>query len=229
MLKKPSIKNFTSKLTGGNVRSCTAVGYISKIVGHQIKCSGFVGKGTRTKLNEICFKEEEEVIPLQFTLTTADQFLLKKTALLIKEQWEKLGLEVTINALSISELEREIKSHNYQALLFGEGMGKIPDPFPFWHSSQTAFGLNLAYYKNEKADKLLIEGRTTLSPEVRAQKYEQLQDIILEDAPAVFLYNPAEFYFLSKEVKGVKIGIIPDASKRFSGISNWYIETKRGF
>jgi len=204
---------------------------ISKIVGHEIKCSGFVGKGTRTKLNEICFKEEEEVIPLQFTLTTADQPLLKKTALLIKEQWEKLGLEVTINTLSISELEREIKAHNYQALLFGEGMGKIPDPFPFWHSSQTAFGLNLAYYKNEKADELLIEGRTTLPSEVeaRAQKYEQLQDIILEDAPAVFLYNPAEFYFLSKEVKGVKIGIIPDASKRFSGISNWYIETKRGF
>lgn len=202
---------------------------ISKIVGRQIKCSGFVGKGTRTKLNEICFKEEEQVIPLEFTLTTADQPLLKKTALLIKEQWEKLGVEVTIKTLSISDLEREIKSHNYQALLFGEGMGNIPDPFPFWHSSQTDFGLNLAYYKNKKADELLIEGRATLSPEVRARKYEQLQEIILEDAPAVFLYNPAELYFLSKEIKGVKIGTMPDPSKRFSEINNWYIETKRGF
>jgi len=203
---------------------------ISKIAGHSISGSGFVGKGTRTKLNEICFQPEIEKIPLKFSLATVDQAMLKKTALLLKKQWENLGAEVEVKTFASAALEREIiKPRNYEAILFGQVLGKIPDPFPFWHSSQREFGLNLANYKNKKADELLEGGRIELSAESRAEKYEQLQEIILEDAPAIFLYNPDELYFVSKKIKGIKGGLIIDPSKRFSGIENWYIKTKRAW
>ena len=39
------------------------------------------------------------------------------------------------------------------ALLFGQVLGIIPDPFPFWHSSQKIYpGLNLSGYSNKKVD-----------------------------------------------------------------------------
>jgi ABC-type transport system substrate-binding protein len=201
---------------------------ISKIVGYPISINGFVGKGTRAKLNEICFQPEIEEIPLKFSLATVDQPMLKETAFLLKKQWENLGAEVEVETFDFKDLEREIlKPRDYQAILFGYVLGKIPDPFPFWHSSQREFGSNLAEYKNKKADELLEEGRTELTPEVRKEKYEELQEIIIEDAPAIFLYNPDKAYFVSKEIRGIKEGLIVDPSKRFSGIENWYIKTKR--
>lgn len=183
---------------------------------------------TRTKINEVCFPIQEEIIPLKFSLVTVEQPMLKETAFLLKKQWENLGAEVALKTLDIKILEREIiKSRDYEALLFGEVLGRIPDPFPFWHSSQREFGLNLSDYKNKKADELLEAGRTELSSEIRAKKYEDFQDVLLEDAPAVFLYNPDYIYLSSKKVKGIKEGLLVDPSKRFSGIEDWYIKTKR--
>ena len=113
-------------------------------------------------------------------------------------------------------------------LLFGEVLEIIPDPYPFWHSSQIKDpGLNLAKYENKSADKLLELARTSQSPEDRAQKYQEFQEILIEDAPALFIYSPEYIYYVSQKIKGVDTEIIADPSKRFSNIENWYIKTKR--
>jgi len=113
-------------------------------------------------------------------------------------------------------------------LLFGEVLGQTPDPFPFWHSSQKRDpGLNLAMYENKKCDKLLEEARGSLDEKIRKEKLEEFQGLLIEDVPAVFLYNPDYLYLVSKEIKGLNTKMIVDPSKRFSGIEDWYIKTKR--
>ncbi|GAI49577.1 unnamed protein product, partial [marine sediment metagenome] len=128
-------------------------------------------------------------------------------------------------------LKREIiKPRNYESLLFGEVLGVIPDPFPFWSSLQKKDpGLNLAMYENKKCDKLLKEVRQSLDEDVRKEKLEEFQELLIEDTPAVFLYNPDYLYLVSKEIKGINVKIITDPSKRFIGIENWYIKTKRAW
>ncbi len=191
--------------------------------------TGIVGKTTKIKLNEICFPPLEETLTLSFSLATVDQPLLTEIALELKNQWKNLGAEVEIETFDISQLEKEvIKPRNYQSLLFGEVLGGLPDPFPFWHSSQKKDpGLNLAAYQSEKADKLLEEARQIEDFSQRTEKYGQFQDILIEDAPAIFLYSPNYLYSVSKEIKGINTKIIVDPSKRFSNIENWYIKTKR--
>ena len=191
--------------------------------------TGEVRKSTRAKLNDVCFTKEE-VLSLSFTLTTGDHPLLQKTASLLKSQWEKLGVEVKIETLDLSTLQTEIiKKRNYEALLFGELLGSFPDPFPFWHSSQKKDpGFNFSLYASTKADKLLEEARQTLDITTRKEKLEEFQEILIEDAPCVFLYSPDFIYLLPPEIRGVKEGIIVDPSKRFSDITNWYIKTRRG-
>ena len=192
--------------------------------------TGLVGKKTRAKLNELCFKTQE-ILPLEFSLITVGQPLLIEVANLLKNQWEALGAEIEIKTFDSATLEREIiKTRDYEALLFGEVLGLIPDPFPFWHSSQKKDpGLNLASYDSKKADKLLEGARTSLDSEIRAQKYENFQDILIEDCPIVFLYNPDYLYLVSEEIKGVEVKKIADPSKRFSNIGEWYIRTSRRF
>jgi len=193
------------------------------------KGTGDVLKATRTKLNEICFKSSEEIIPLEFSLTTVDQPILKEVAKLLQRQWEALGARVEIKTVDSTNFPEEIiRPRDYEMLLFGEVLGAIPDPFPFWHSSQKRDpGLNLAMYENKKCDKLLEEVRESLDENLRKEKLEGFQDILIEDAPAVFLYNPDYLYLVSKEIKGINTKTIVDPSKRFSGIEDWYIKTKR--
>ncbi len=191
--------------------------------------TGIVSKTTRAKLNEICAEKTEDALPLKISITTVDQDLMKKTAEALKEQWKALGFEVEIKTLPISRLELEaIKTREYECLLFGEVLGIIPDPLPFWHSSQKKDpGLNLAVYENKKADKLLEDIRKSADIFSQVDKFAELQDILIDDAPAVFLYSPDYIYLVAAKIKGVSSEKILDPSKRFIGVDDWYIKTKR--
>jgi len=191
--------------------------------------NGKVLRSTRKKLNELCAASIQETLALSFSLITVEQETLVDVANSLKEQWKEIGVELNIETYEISSLERDvIKPRNYEMLLFGEVLGSIPDPFPFWHSSQVNDpGLNLARYKNNKSDKLLEENRQSMDEAERKEKLESFQKIIISDAPAIFLYSPQYLYLVSKDIKGLTDKIITDSSKRFSRIETWYIKTKR--
>ena len=195
------------------------------------KGTGEVKEKTREKLNEICFEKIEKKIPLKFTLVTGDEEILKKTAQILKEQWEKIGFEIEIKTYDLATLEREIlRKKDYDALLFGILLKFSPDPFPFWHSSQRGeLGLNLANYNNRDVDKLLEEIRKTQSESERKEKLEKFQEILISNSPAIFLFNPYYVYVVSSEIQGLpKDNIfLADSSKRFLNIQDWYLKTKR--
>ncbi|PIS34790.1 MAG: hypothetical protein COT37_00780, partial [Parcubacteria group bacterium CG08_land_8_20_14_0_20_43_9] len=191
--------------------------------------NGVVGPGTRKKLNEVCVISPAQNIPFKITITLPIDSMLQETAGLIKEQWAKIGVETEINALPITEIKQTtIKERGYEALLFGQVLGIIPDPYPFWHSGQRVYpGLNLADYKNTKTDNLLEQIRTTSDRAVLVEKIKEAQDLLTADYPAIFLFNPDFMYLASGEIKGIKAHIIADPSQRFAGIADWYVKTKR--
>lgn len=187
-----------------------------------------VGPGTRKKLNELCFAQEENMLLLQFALITINQPQLVQTANLLKTYWEAVGVKVDINIVELPDLKDIIKNRDYDALLYGEALSSMPDLYPFWHSTQVNDpGLNLSLYQNKDADSLLKDARETLDPTRKQQDYEKLQDLILADAPALFLYNPNYIYWVSDKIKGVDTAKIVDPAKRFSNVINWYINTRR--
>jgi len=195
--------------------------------------TGSVLKSTRDKLNQLCAAPLEETISLSFTLTTSvattTNQILAEVANLLKNQWGKIGINIEVKVIDSKLFPEEIiRPRNYEMILFGQVLELILDPFPYWHSSQIKDpGFNLSGYESKESDKLLEEARQTLDEEKRKMALEKFQDILIEDAPAVFLYNPEYLYLISKEIKGVSTKIITDPSKRFSDIENWYIETKR--
>jgi len=193
--------------------------------------TGEVLKSTQKKLNELCAAPSEEKLPLSFTLTTVNQPVLVNVASLLKEQWKSVGINVEIKAVDILTLGQEvIRTRDYEMFLFGEVLNAVPDLFPFWHSSQIKDpGLNLAGYENKECDKLLEEARGSLDEKERGNALEKFQNILIEDAPTVFLYGPDYLYLVSKEIKGINAKVITDSSKRFAGIEEWYIKTRRAW
>ena len=121
-----------------------------------------------------------------------------------------------------------IRPRKYDALLFGEIIGRDLDFFPFWHSSQRNDpGLNIALYTNITVDKLLETARTTLDVGERIKKYEEFEKTINNDAPAIFIYAPEFIYVASPKIHNLSLGNVTIPSERFLDIHHWYIETER--
>jgi len=161
-------------------------------------------------------------------LATSSWPELTEAANLLKKQWAQLGVEVNIEVMQTPELQQVIKDRSYEMLLFGEILTPDPDPFSLWHSTQKRDpGQNLSLYDNKAADTFLEEARVILNPVERMKKYESFQKTLVEDAPAVFLYNPYYLYPQTKQIKGSDTKIISMPSDRFANINKWYMETKR--
>ena len=193
--------------------------------------NGRVGPGTRKKLNDVCVISPAETIPFAIKITVPEDPMLQKTSELLKGQWAEIGINIEIESLPISIVKQEIiKERKYESLLFGQVLGIIPDPFPFWHSSQRNYpGLNLAGYKNKNVDKLLEQARTEVNQQVLMEKFQEAEEYLLEDMPSLFLFNPDFLYLASINIKGIQSHLIPDPSQRFAGVLDWHIKTKRSW
>ena len=176
------------------------------------------GNGTREK-------DSQELV---IRITTSNVPELIKVADILKKQWEELGFKVEIKVETLAEIQFIIQNRDYEILVFGEVQGLNFDPFSFWHSSQKKDpGLNLALYDNKSADKILEEGRQILDQTARNTKYNDFEKILLEDAPAVFLYSPFYLYLPTSKINNNDLSVLSLPSDRFDNISQWYIETKR--
>jgi peptide/nickel transport system substrate-binding protein len=166
---------------------------------------------------------------LAFTLTTGTAPELKGAAELVAERWRALGADVTTQFQDAADLQQDsIRPRKYDALLFGEVIGREMDLFAFWDSSQRNDpGLNIALYTNATVDKLLKEARTNPDIDARHEAARNAATIIGDEVAAVFLYSPHFAYVTQKKLLGLTLGTIVTPSDRFLSVSDWYLETER--
>jgi len=166
---------------------------------------------------------------LAFSIATSNAPELKSAALMIAKDWRVFGIDVTVKLFETGDLNQNvIRPRNYDALLFGEIVGRELDLFAFWDSSQRNDpGLNIALYTNSTADKLLESARTTTNIEDRLLKYQQFEQQVVDDVGAIFLYAPDFIYIMPKRLEGVLLGPGATQSERFENVYEWYTETSR--
>jgi len=164
---------------------------------------------------------------LEFNLATDNVPELRASAEYVKDVWGKMGAKVNVQIFDQGDLSQNvIRPRKYDALLFGEVIGRELDLFAFWDSSQRNDpGLNIALYANSTADKILGQLRTTSSESERASLYAQFENQLSADIPAIFLYAPDFVYIVPKELAGLDLGFIETPSDRFLSVTNWHLET----
>ena len=112
-------------------------------------------------------------------------------------------------------------------LLFGEEIvGRSPDFYPFWHSSQRNDpGLNIALYANKTVDTLLEDARSNPDRKARIADLQKIESIIASEYPAAFLYAPDFVYAVPADLAGVTLTQITTPSDRFATVAKWYRKT----
>lgn len=100
----------------------------------------------------------------------------------INSSLNKIGISAS---LSLSSYD---KPSNFDMVIAYWKVPDDPDQYYFWHSTQIEG--NIGGYKNVKIDKLLEDGRNTLSIDDRKKIYFDFQRIMQDDPPADFLFYP---------------------------------------
>lgn len=168
---------------------------------------------------------------LEFSIIVPQIPFLTETVEIIKSDWEQVGVKLNPIVLNPSDIANEvIKTRNYQMIIFGNVLKNNPDIFSFWHSSERFYpGLNLALYENKKVDNLLESIRKNLDAEIRKNDLAELQKLIMEDQPAIFLYSPIYLYAGPKDFGGFEEITISVPSDRLQNVHKWYLETEKVF
>ena len=117
-----------------------------------------------------------------------------------------LGVEVEIQHTEWATFLQGLQASRYQMFTLGWG-ADYPDPENFldilFHSGSEN---NHTNYNNPEVDRLLEQARIEPDQETRFKLYNRIEQIILDDAPWVLLWNTGETYALIKpEVKGYEL------------------------
>lgn len=180
---------------------------------------------TNSALNFNPYKEGfNDILGYKLVVTVPDSSNTDEIANRIKDVWEdKLGLEVELNKIPPTDMvEQIVNPRNYQILIYGQEVGRDPDRYVNWHSTQkSAPGHNLSLFENVRADRALEEGRNNYENDARKVHYNEFQKAIIENVPAIFLYHPYVHFYVSKYIDGIGQKYTFTQYDRFLDLQNW--------
>jgi peptide/nickel transport system substrate-binding protein len=215
----PTMEGYDESLNEKNFFSLEKAGEILEENGWQMTESGI-----RAKTN----KKTKQTQTLEFNLIIPENPIFSRTANILRDDWQKIGVKINIQTLA--SLEETIKNRDYQMILFGNIFGRNPDLFSFWHSSEKFYpGLNLSLYENKTVDALIEKTRQNFDENSRINDYKNIQNIINDDRPAIFLFSRNYLYLLNNKLKGFEEKNIPVPSARFENVDKWYVKTIKVF
>lgn len=149
----------------------------------------------------------------------------------IEQNWEKLGVEVSLRQVPFQELVASyLEPRLYQVALIDLNLTRSPDPdpYPFWHQTQITSGQNYSKWDDFQVSEYLEQGRIVVDIAERAKNYRNFQVRFSQELPALPLFYPVYVYGVDAEVQGVSMGPLFDPSDRFSMINQWFLVARRG-
>ncbi|MBL3703683.1 ABC transporter substrate-binding protein [Sulfitobacter sp. BDSS02] len=149
------------------------------------------------KAKELLAEAEAEGASLTFYVTEGGSGMLDPIAMgtAMQADLEAVGFDVTIETYEWNTFLGEVNPGLEGKADMAEmaWMTNDPDTLPFLALRTDAWpdkgGFNSGYYSNPKVDELLEAARVATDQEERAKLYKEMQVIVQEDAPWVFVAN----------------------------------------
>ncbi|MEJ2665612.1 MAG: ABC transporter substrate-binding protein [Deinococcales bacterium] len=122
-------------------------------------------------------------------------------AQVIQQELAQVGIKVTIKNLEWAQWLQQEGKGNYDTYVCS--WNGLVDPYDFFYAQQrTGQVFNFTGYSNPQVDKLLDEGNVTQGFAQRKAIYQQVNKMVVDDAPYIYLYNPANIQAYQTYVKG---------------------------
>ena len=164
-----------------------------------------------------------------FELVTSSEPERIALAETLAEQWNALGMTVTVKSVSPLELRQALDARDFDMIIVDMAIPGDPDPYAFWHETQIDQGQNYAGFVHRRASEVLEQARIRIEEgqEGRWALYHEFQDIFAEEVPALLLYVPIYTYGVDARIHNVQLGPIMHRSDRFRTLADWWIVPRR--
>lgn len=195
----------------------------------------FVGGYDRNRLAEI-IKQDLKDIGIKLVIDRREQVNVENR-------------EQTPQYWTLKELNEQILApRQFDMLLYGMETFIDPDRFELYHSSQSIHpGLNIASYQSTeltvqkrdnkqdgessledvpKVDRWLELARSfdpVEEKEARKERYFEVQNMIANDTPVIYLFHPQFLYFSNNDISNVVLDNVTSLENRFRNIHRWDI------
>ena len=141
------------------------------------------------------------------TLYTNNDYLDLTT--FVAKQWERIGVKVIIDVLESAVL-RDGMRKSQLPLFRASWIADYPDPESFlcMFYSKNPAPPNYTRYNNPNFDALYEKAIGESNTEKRMKYYQEMDKIIVEDAPVIFLFYDQSANFYSRRVSGAQTNAI---------------------
>ena len=133
-------------------------------------------------------------------------------AQIVAQQLAEVGINVEIEPEETATFLERQSGGDFDAFMWSWlGLTDAEDYFYLQHRTDQSF--NFTGYSNEEFDALVDEGRTLSSFDERYEVYQQANEILVDDAPYIYMYAKQEVKAWSPAVNGFTVR--PDSSVNF--------------
>ena len=141
----------------------------------------------------------------KFSLTTnSGNRLRSDAAVMIQYQLLKIGVEVVVRNIEFNTLLELNQSHQFDATLAAWGIDTSLDLKYAFHSESIEQGYNYGGYRNLEVDRLIDQASQRTDPVALEQDLWRIQQLLHDDQPYTFLWEPRRFTAVRNRVQGVR-------------------------
>ncbi|MDR5880497.1 ABC transporter substrate-binding protein [Caballeronia sp. LZ032] len=143
----------------------------------------------------------EKGFKTQLGYPTGDQ-TEEELAIILKTAFSKIGVDVELQKLPASTLV-ERYSKGTMPMYFFRDMAIVPDAgyvANLWLNSASL--INYSHYKNEEVDRLINDSLSSTDEPKRKAEMDRVQQLVMQQAPWIFLINPGYQLATRSNVKG---------------------------
>ena len=148
---------------------------------------------------------DKDGVPFRFEmLGSAGSAFTEQLLPILKEEFRKVGIDMTERRIEFTVFIGSMKDHRYDATASAWAADLVQDPYQVWHSSSIANrGSNYISFRNAESDRMLEQARTEFDEEKRRQIYWKWQELIAGEQPYTFLFYPQESAAYQKRFQNV--------------------------
>ncbi len=142
--------------------------------------------------------------PLAFTLVTPTSSRNRsRMAVLIQEQLRRMGIAVEIESLDNAAFMTRMKDRSFDAALGGWRLDPAPGIRQTWGTagSRAAGGTNFGSYESAEFDLHVDSALMVMDPAKAHAHMRRAYEVIIRDAPAVWLYEPLSTLALHRRIR----------------------------
>ena len=186
---------------------------------HDLSTPDFDPALARQRLSESRYGLADKLPPIIFTSSGFGSNTGSGLSALVDMWRTTLGVTIEIENLEPDNYLDEIYAGRHGQLFFSGWCADYPDPENFadalYHSTAQQ---NEGHYANPQLDTLLEEARVERNVTKRIEMYQQAEQIIIADAPSIFLLHDLHFTLVKPYIKGYVFSPIDIPIERYLSI-----------